>query len=221
MFGRNPLRPMDRGDGTMLDVQEIFPTIQGEGPYAGHPAIFIRLGGCNLACSFCDTEFESFTTIGIQTLIQQVQGLNEARRYDLVVITGGEPLRQNINALCSALLTSGYRIQIETNGTFDPRCPDEVSIICSPKMVEGRATGIKQSIIERLAAWKVIVSAHDPDYSNVPDIVLEHHHIPIYVQPMDEQDEKKNKENQDYTLALALKGGYRISLQLHKLLGIA
>jgi organic radical activating enzyme len=58
MRGNNPIRPPEQGDGMILQVKSIFATIQGEGPNVGTPAVFIRLGGCNLACEFCDTSFE-------------------------------------------------------------------------------------------------------------------------------------------------------------------
>ena len=57
MFGKNPIRKPENHDGNFLKIQEIFYTIQGEGIYSGYPAVFVRLGGCNLACKFCDTDF--------------------------------------------------------------------------------------------------------------------------------------------------------------------
>lgn len=72
MLGQNPIRPPITGDGTQLFVQSIFPTIQGEGPAAGIPSVFIRLGGCNLACSFCDTEFESFEEMALGDILSTV-----------------------------------------------------------------------------------------------------------------------------------------------------
>src|SRR4051812_4694104 len=99
MRGNNPIRKPVQDEGRELGVKSIFPTLQGEGPYTGHPAVFVRLGGCNLACSFCDTDFEGFSTLGVTGIVEQVTKLavNEAgeRVRHLVVITGGEPLRQN------------------------------------------------------------------------------------------------------------------------------
>ena len=61
MFGTNPSRKQVLDDGQELWVQEVFYTLQGEGPFSGQPALFIRLAGCNLRCFWCDTEFESST----------------------------------------------------------------------------------------------------------------------------------------------------------------
>ena len=75
MFGKNPIRKAIFDNADFYEVQEIFLTIQGEGPYAGTPAIFIRLGGCNLACNFCDTEFESFEKMHLTKIIEKVKGV--------------------------------------------------------------------------------------------------------------------------------------------------
>ena len=66
MFGYNLKRPVIKGNGQFLSIKSIFKTLQAEGPYCGVPAIFIRLGGCNLACSFCDTEFEDYLEKSLQ-----------------------------------------------------------------------------------------------------------------------------------------------------------
>ncbi|MBX9726502.1 MAG: 7-carboxy-7-deazaguanine synthase QueE, partial [Rickettsiales bacterium] len=117
MFGKNPKRAPEMTDGTTLHVVEIFPTLQGEGPCVGQPAVFVRLGGCNLACDFCDTEFENFSAIPLQSMLENIHAHTTEGR-DLVVITGGEPMRQNIAPLCEALIAAGFRVQIETNGTL-------------------------------------------------------------------------------------------------------
>jgi organic radical activating enzyme len=216
MFGQNPKRSVETGDGQTLQVVEIFPTLQGEGPYTGWPSVFVRLGGCNLACRFCDTEFEDFKPIALPDILSQVDALAAGIRK-LVVITGGEPFRQPIAPLCEALLAKGYKLQIETNGTLYRPIPEGVDIICSPKNESGKGyMPIRPDLAERVNAYKFIISAHMPDYADVGIAVDK----PIYIQPMDEHDEAKNAANRAYAVDLAMKRGYRLSLQTHKLLNI-
>lgn len=219
MFGKNPIRRPVTHDGQTLDVQHIFPTIQGEGPFAGQPAVFVRLGGCNLQCSFCDTEFESFSEMPLNAIIARVDALAGWRT--LVVITGGEPLRQPITPLCEKLLDGGYDVQIETNGTlFRDDLPAEVSIICSPKNPNGKYAPIRPDLMARAAAVKFVVSANLPGYGNVADVGQVEHGTAVYVQPMDEHDPAKNVANLELAKKLALTHGYHLSLQLHKIIGV-
>lgn len=111
-----------------LPVSETFgPTIQGEGPYAGHPCYFIRLGGCNLSCTWCDTPYSTgqhgipLSTIPKTTpnnLIKQIP------QNTLIILTGGEPLmhhkRPAFEALLHLLKAHGCTIHIETNGSLLP-----------------------------------------------------------------------------------------------------
>lgn len=224
MFGSNPIRPPVFGKGDQLDVQEIFATLQGEGPYAGWPAVFVRLGGCNLACHFCDTEFESFTSWQTGDVLMEVERLarNEGgkRVRGLVVITGGEPFRQPIGTLCQALLDEGFMVQIETNGTIYREVPKDVAIICSPKVSGGVYHPIRSDLLQRLHCIKFIVSTSDAQYREVAEVGQTAHAVPVYVQPMDEGDAQKNADNLRHATAMALKHGYRLSVQLHKLAGI-
>ena len=213
MFGKNPIRRPVNGDGTRLEIVSIFPTIQGEGPYAGWPAIFIRLGGCNLTCDFCDTEFENFEGIGIDEILKQVNELRNTQK--LVVITGGEPFRQPIALLCEKLLALGFKVQIETNGTLFREIPAEVEIVCSPKNI----SKIRPDLLERITAFKFIISASNPEYNHVPEVGQDKNSL-IYIQPMDEYDANKNARNIEYTRDMALEYGYNLSLQLHKIIGV-
>lgn len=240
MFGKNPKRAPLKGDGSILQVQEIFPTVQGEGPHTGVASVFVRLGGCNLACAFCDTEFESFREMTLEAVLVEVRAfatlsqpsplreratelvgaarplseVGEDQIYDrrLVVITGGEPLRQPIAPLCEALIAEGFQPQIETNGTLWRELPEGVDIICSPKLT----TPIRPDLLERVTAFKFVLAAGDA----VPEVGQGSVSAPVWVQPMDEYDEAKNLANLEHVLALAEQHGYKVSLQTHKIAGI-
>ena len=220
MFGKNPKRPPETGNGTTLQIAEIFPTLQGEGPHVGQPSVFVRLGGCNLACDFCDTEFETFEDMALEDVVQTILH-HAARIRDLVVITGGEPLRQNIAPLCERLLAEGLCVQIETNGTVWRELPKAVDIVCSPKATDGRYHKLRPDLLERISVLKFIISAEPGEYNDIGDVGQRTRNIPVYVQPMDAYDAKKNEANRQRALELAMKRGYRLSLQTHKMLGIA
>lgn len=219
MFGKNPIRSPIKSDGQTLDVQHIFPTLQGEGPFVGHPAVFIRLGGCNLACSFCDTEFETFRPISLQDILACVNECSSGVRK-LIVITGGEPMRQNIVPLCETLLSEGFTVQIETNGTLLQPVPPQVHIVCSPKNAGRGYSPVREDVLSRVQALKFIVSHRDPLYRDVPDVGQSRSGTPVYVQPMDEYDAEVNAMNLAHAASLAQERGYILSLQTHKILGI-
>lgn len=224
MHGKNPKRGPLKGDGSVLEVKRIFATIQGEGPYAGHPAVFIRLGGCNLACDFCDTDFEDYQSVDLESIISKVLELSvnaqKKRVRDLVVITGGEPFRQPIEKLCNLLLGANFRVQIETNGTLYRPVDARVDIVCSPKNTGQGYAPVREDLLDHAMAIKFIISERDSDYSAIGDVGIGGRAIPVYVQPMDEHDEVQNRRNYEYTARLAQAHGYRLSIQLHKILNI-
>ncbi len=223
MFGKNSILKPKKGDGNKLDIQEIFSTFQGEGVYAGYSSIFIRLGGCNLACSFCDTEFESFKELELAEILNKIDELTKQSKNqpELAVITGGEPFRQPIKKLCEELIKKSFLVQIETNGTLFQKLPEEVKIICSPKNVDGKYHQIRPDLLPRINAFKFLISANNKKYQTTTEIGQSQYNIPVYVQPIDEYDKKLNLENQKLTLEIAKENGYRISLQTHKIWGIA
>ncbi len=224
MFGQNPRRSAIFNDGTSLEVKSIFKTIQGEGPFVGIPAIFIRLGGCNLACNFCDTDFEEFNTLSLPEIMEKVFNfsLNFAKQrvINLVVITGGEPFRQAIELLCHNLIDLNFTVQIETNGTLYRPIPPQVYIVCSPKVVRNHYSTLREDLIRRLQAIKFLVAKNIPAYSVVPELGQNKYNIPVFIQPMDQNNPILNKENEKFAIDLALNYGYRLSIQTHKILGI-
>lgn len=224
MLGDNPIRGIETGSGDELFVKEFFATFQGECYLAGVPAVFIRLGGCNLACSFCDTNFEDFDKLPLSEIIQKIEALsvnqNNIRVRNLVVITGGEPFRQPIEKLCDALIAKNFKVQIETNGTLYRPINKQVEIVCSPKNPNGNNPKIRPDILERCNALKFIISANNSNYNKVWNVGEDGFNIPIYVQPMDEQNPQLNKQNIEHVKKIAFENGYNISLQTHKIMGI-
>jgi 7-carboxy-7-deazaguanine synthase len=219
MFGQNPKRAVLVGDGTALEVQSIFRTLQGEGLFVGMPSIFIRLGGCNLACKFCDTDFENFKLLNIDIIIEEVIRLS-GDSVKLVVITGGEPLRQPIELICAKLLSCGFMVQIETNGTLYRLLPKDVYIICSPKVGANGYSAIRQDLLPSISAIKFLISATIGKYSFIPEVGQTEYRIPVFLQPIDQYDELLNKQNTALAIKLAFETGYRLSLQTHKFIGI-
>lgn len=102
----------------MLRVTEIYKSIQGEGSHAGYPCVFVRLTGCNLRCTWCDTEYgyNGGSDMTIDEVLNKVSEL----KCNLVEITGGEPLLQEQTPeLARALLTNGYKVLLETAGSIE------------------------------------------------------------------------------------------------------
>jgi len=148
---------------------------------------------------------------------EQIEKL--ALHGELVVLTGGEPFRQNIDPLCRRLIVLGYRVQIETNGTlFRPGLCAEVTVVVSPKPHHKVDLGLSW----RTTAWKYVIRSGDT--SPVDGLPLNVQRpgsgATVYVQPMDEGDPIKNMENQLVAVNSCMKFGHRLSLQIHKLLGM-
>jgi organic radical activating enzyme len=219
----------DRGVGSTLDIHSIFLTIQGEGPYAGRQAVFIRLAGCNLQCPNCDTDYTSFRVKkDIPRIVKDVQLV--AERATLIVITGGEPFRQRLTPLVTALFRQGFAIQIESNGTlYEHMFPyGKVLLVVSPK------TGsINPMLVPHIAALKYVGSWGDlsPD-DGLPTFALAHPAKPmlarppegfngeIFLQPEDSYNIQANHRNVEAVKDSCRKHGYRLCLQIHKIINV-
>jgi organic radical activating enzyme len=113
------MRTAESGDSSALPVVETFHSLQGEGIHAGRSAFFIRLGGCAVGCSWCDTKHswpkEVHPLLSLEALGTEAQQAATAGAA-FVVITGGEPLEHNLMALCAALEPIGVPLHLETSG---------------------------------------------------------------------------------------------------------
>ncbi len=206
-------------------VKEIFLTLQGEGMRSGRRAVFCRFAGCNLwsgreqdrakaICQFCDTDFVGADGAGggkfadaaaLAAAIAACWGTGAGSRY--VVLTGGEPMLQVDDALIDALHAAGFEIAIESNGTF--AVPRSIDWICiSPKA----GSEIVQTSGDEL---KLVWPQPGSDVAAYESWDFAHR----LLQPMDDARGGANVTAAiDFVMA---NPGWRLSLQTHKLLGLA
>jgi len=168
----------------MLKVNEIYASIQGESSYTGLPCVFIRLTGCNLRCSWCDTAYAFYE--GIDLTLEDIMFQVENFSLPLVEITGGEPLMQeNVYPLMNSLLDKGYRVMLETGGAISiNKVPKEVI-----KILDIKCPGSGEEKKNHLENLKLL-TPHDEvkfvlidraDYEWSRDL-LQKHNLPSSVQ---------------------------------------
>ncbi len=190
-----------------LNVNEIFYSLQGEGGRVGQASIFIRLAKCNLACDFCDTDFER----GVKMSVEEV--LAEIEKYGCkwIIWTGGEPTLQLTDAIVTRFKEEGYFQAIETNGTR--RVPVGIDYItCSPKQYFEKV----KELIPVVDELRFPIQKGDslPDISMLPK--TERYLLsPIF------DNQEIIQENVDYCVTLVKENPpWALSLQVHKLIGI-
>ncbi len=217
-------------------ITEIFKSIQGEGTRAGLPCIFVRLTGCNLRCTWCDTAyaFHGGQKMTVEDVLERVEGLNRCRDgsptgVSLVELTGGEPLLQKeIYPLAERLLAAGYTVMVETSGErFIGELPPEVIRIVDVKCPD---SGESDSFEPRnLAALnkndelKFVISSRR-DYEFARDFTREHKlqerlqavlFSPVHDDPNGKWQGLGPRQLVEWILADGLAA--RLSLQLHKI----
>ncbi len=198
-----------------LIVNEIFYSLQGEGRFTGHPAVFLRLAGCNLSCPFCDTDHQS----GEEMDAEDIVGLMTAYPTRHAVITGGEPGLQLTAEFVDRLHREGYFVQVETNGTVE--IPLNVDwITCSPKTPDIRP--------ERVDEIKLLFMGDGRD----DDRIGSYGRYSVKcrsLQPCDHSIETDDRDSADRRNRQTMEGciayvkshpEWSLSLQTHKLLDI-
>jgi organic radical activating enzyme len=228
MFGRNQIVGQKYFDNAedKLYVTSIFFTLQGEGPYRGEPAVFVRLAKCNLACSFCDTYFDGGDWLTIEQIDQRIHtaisdhfagemplwaeeiwtGETVTKKRNMVlVVTGGEPLLQkNIVPFLEYMNTRFAHTQIESNGTVWQDIPAETTLVCSPKCNEKRGVPTaylkpNKQVMDRADCLKFVMSADQGSpYSTIPDWAHEYAHSgkKIFISPMNIYNSEPQKSKQ-------------------------
>jgi 7-carboxy-7-deazaguanine synthase len=196
-----------------LPVMEHFLTIQGEGHHQGKPAYFIRLGGCDVGCVWCDVkeswDASSHPLISIDQLIESVR---QHMKAGIVVITGGEPLMHDLTSLTAALKQAGYQTHLETSGAH-PLTGQWDWICLSPKKFKAA----KPAVFKQAHELKVVVfNKHDFAWaeelaSQVSESCLK------FLQPEWEKSAIINPLLIDY---IQHHSSWSLSIQIHKYLQI-
>ena len=163
----------------MIKVNEIFKSLQGESSYMGLPCVFVRLTGCNLRCSWCDTQYAYDK--GAEYTNEELIAIIEKFNVKLVEFTGGEPLLQKdeLIPIMKHLLSKDYTILLETNGSISLKgIPDKVIKIVDVKL---DSSGEKDSfladnfsLIEKKDEIKFVLSDFF-DYNEMKDIIKKNH----------------------------------------------
>jgi organic radical activating enzyme len=190
-----------------LNVNEIFYSLQGEGGRTGQASIFIRLAKCNLACSFCDTDFERGVKMSLEEVLKEIEQYN----CKWIIWTGGEPALQLNDKIVAFFKERGYLQAIETNGT--KRMPSGIDYItCSPK----QNFEIVRELIPEVDELRFPIQKGDP----LPDISILPKTNRYLLSPIFDND-KVIQENVDYCISLIKDNPvWALSLQTHKLIGI-
>jgi organic radical activating enzyme len=190
----------------VLQLAEIFYSVQGEGTWTGTPAVFVRLAGCNLSCSFCDTDYALKFFASVDQVVGRVRG--EGGSCPMVIVTGGEPLAQReTSELIDALRADGRRVHIESNGTIPTELPADVWLTVSPK------ERLAPEMARRANEAKLIVDGRVPEewIGAFPQST------PLFLQP---EGNKPSNVELAVEAAKRAPGRLRLSLQTHKFIGV-
>ncbi len=206
----------------MLKVNEIFYSIQGEGTFSGRPCVFVRLTGCNLRCSYCDTRYAYYEgkDMEIDEIIEKVISY----RCHVVEITGGEPLIQDETPiLIKRLLDLGFQVLLETNGTkdisvVDRRCIRIVDIKCP---CSGEEEKMDYENLKRLSEHDEIkfVIAERRDFDFAKEVLKKWKIVPFKPNPVHFSPVYGKLSPQELAKwILDERLGVRLNLQIHKIL---
>ncbi len=205
-----------------MRVAETFVSLQGEGIRQGMPCMFIRLAGCNLHCTWCDTQYSLGNTAGVEMSAEDVMEAAIASGISYVCVTGGEPLlqKEELLPLLAAMYEAGVTVDIETNGTIPFTDAQEYASVCMD--VKCPSSG-EMSDLALLAALREtdavkFVIDDEADYVYMVEVLAAHPELraPVCITPVYGTDTQWLVET-----IIAEKLPVRFQLQLHKVVNIA
>ena len=172
---------VDTGRSDRIRVNEMFWSAQGEGVRTGVASAFLRLSGCSLRCIYCDSKesWDEGDELGEDEIISRLESIGESRPFRQIVITGGEPLEQDVEGLVDKLRKRGHYICVETNGVHDSNAGFDWWTV-SPKDVHNYR--INENLWDRISEIKLIVNKN-LNAEIVWDISRRRKDIPVFLQP--------------------------------------
>ena len=219
-------------------INEMFQTLQGEGYFTGVPAIFVRLQGCPVGCSWCDTkhtwEKEADREVDMQRIMvktvesdawataseQQLLDIFSQQGYTArhVVITGGEPAIYDLFPLTSQLEQAGYSCQIETSGTHEVRCSPNTWVTVSPKVnMRGGYDVLSQALLRADEIKHPVGRVRDIEaLDELLETLSDEKPRIIALQPISQKDDATR-----LCIETCIARNWRLSMQTHKYLNIA
>ncbi|MCO7263983.1 7-carboxy-7-deazaguanine synthase QueE [Dickeya zeae] len=219
-------------------INEMFQTLQGEGFFTGVPAVFIRLQGCPVGCSWCDTkhtwdtlperqislaevlvkcgESDAWSSSSVEELLQQITQQGYSAKH--VVITGGEPCIHDLTPLTQALEQRGFSTQIETSGTHEVRCSSACWVTVSPKVNMRGGLAVLDQALQRADEIKHPV-ARERDIEALEGLLArldDDKARVVALQPVSQKEDATR-----LCIETCIARNWRLSMQTHKYLNIA
>lgn len=222
---------------TLYKINEVFQSIQGEGAHTGVPSIFIRLQGCPVGCSWCDTkhtwdippqleqspaevmaktkESEHWFKATAGQLLALVR--NEGYTAKHIILTGGEPCIYNLTQVTSLFIENGFTVQIETSGTFALKAHPDTWVTVSPKINMRGGYEVREELLAGADEIKhpIAMEKHIEELDELIEPVNLKPSCLIYLQPISQQARAT-----DLAVETCIKRNWRLSLQTHKFIGI-
>lgn len=221
----------------MYPINEIFQTIQGEGVFTGVPAVFIRLQGCPVGCPWCDTQHtwehraddeitlaavvnksaptSQWASASAAELLKLMQEQGYTARH--IVITGGEPAMYDLRSLGEVLENAGYRLQIETSGTFEIKVTADTWVTVSPKLDMPGGYLVRPDCMKRANEIKypIAMQKHIDQFDKLLVSCPPSAEAVIALQPISQRSRAT-----ELAMRICIERNWRLSVQMHKYLNI-
>jgi organic radical activating enzyme len=209
----NVITELNKGSDLSYPVMEHYYTLQGEGFHSGKAAWFLRLGGCDVGCVWCDVKESWDASLHPTMTVAEIINIIKGFKAQIAVITGGEPAMYNLTAVSDAMHVAGIKVHIETSGAY-PILGNIDWITVSPKKFK---SPLKESLAKANELKVVIFNKSDFVWAE-QNAAMVSADCKLFLQPEWSKKEKINQEIIDY---IKENPQWQLSLQTHKYINIS